>query len=63
MALRQPPWQFAATVDGWNDALFRAHLYGDTVMAWMSTYGVPAGKVGELERRWQESLDRLFPES
>lgn len=61
--LRQPPYQFAATIDGWNDALFRAHQYGGTVMAWLSTYGVPEERVRGLERRWQESLDRLFPVS
>jgi hypothetical protein len=59
--LSQPPFQFAATIDGWNDALLRAHLYGGTAMVWLSTYGVVAGRVRELERKWQEALERVFP--
>lgn len=59
--LSQPPYQFAATIDEWNDALFRAHLYDGTAMVWLSAYGVAAGRVRELERRWQEALDRVFP--
>ncbi len=58
--LRQPPYQFAAVIEGWNDALLRAHLYGGTAMVWMSAYGVPEARVKEQERRWQESLSGLF---
>ena len=63
VVLRQEPWQFAATIGSWNDALFRAHLYADTAMIWLSTYGVPAVEVQELGTRWQQFLDRLFPQA
>jgi uncharacterized protein YndB with AHSA1/START domain len=58
--LAQPPSQFAATIPGWNDALFRAHLYGGSAMLWLSTYGVPADRVRDLERRWQQAIEGVF---
>jgi hypothetical protein len=32
-------------------------------MVWLSTYGVAAGRVREVERKWQEALERVFPAS
>ncbi len=58
--LAQPPYQFAATVPGWNDALFRAHLYGGLAMLWFSTYGVAADRIRDLERRWQQAIAGVF---
>lgn len=58
--LAQAPYQFAATVEGWNGALFRAHLYGGTAMLWLSTYGVASDRVRQLERSWQAALDGIF---
>jgi hypothetical protein len=46
-----PPKQFIATVDDWNDALFRIYLVerpgggGLDVSIWLATYGVPAARV------------------
>ncbi|HEY8256630.1 MAG TPA: SRPBCC domain-containing protein [Gemmatimonadales bacterium] len=59
--LAQAPYQFAAIAGSWNDALFRAHLYGGTAMLWLSTYGVETNRVRELERQWQAALDEIFP--
>lgn len=58
--LAQAPYQFAATIPAWNDALFRAHLYGGSAMLWLSTYGVAADRVRDLERRWQQAIDDAF---
>jgi uncharacterized protein YndB with AHSA1/START domain len=58
--LAQAPYQFAATITGWNDALLRAHLYGRSAMLWLSTYGVAADRVHDLERRWQQAIEGVF---
>jgi uncharacterized protein YndB with AHSA1/START domain len=59
--LAQAPYQFAARLPAWNDALFRAHLYGGSAMLWLSTYGVAEERVRDLERRWQQAIDGVFP--
>jgi uncharacterized protein YndB with AHSA1/START domain len=58
--LAQAPYQFAATLPAWNDALFRAHLYAGSAMLWLSTYGVAEERVRDLERRWQQAIDAVF---
>jgi uncharacterized protein YndB with AHSA1/START domain len=58
--LAQAPYQFAATIPAWNDALFRAHLYGESAMLWLSTYGVAADRVLGLERQWQQAIESVF---
>jgi hypothetical protein len=62
----QPPRQFVGTIEGWNDALFRAELLRGKdgvveVQLWASIYGVPAPEVESVERAWRESLGRIFP--
>lgn len=62
--VHRPPQQFSATVDGWNEALFRLELEGGerkgNAWLWLATYGVPEKEVRALERRWRESLGRLL---
>jgi len=62
--VHRPGQQFAATVDGWNDGLFRLELEGGdrkgTGWLWLATYGIPERDVRALERRWKESLDSLL---
>jgi uncharacterized protein YndB with AHSA1/START domain len=58
--LSQSPYQFAATIPEWNEALFRAHLYGGSVMLWLSTYGIAPDRVRDLERRWQQAIEAVF---
>jgi len=59
--LWQPPSQFAASVAELNTAYLRVdtRCLGDTgtPLIWLSTYGVPAETVREIERDWQASLD------
>ncbi len=60
----QPPMQFAATVEGWNDALFRVELQGKDgageAWFWLATYGVPAAEIQSLQQAWQESARGVF---
>lgn len=57
---------FAGTVDGMNDALFRLGIescFGaPEAQLWMSTWGVPESDVRALEERFDGLLARLFPE-
>lgn len=59
--LWQPPRQFAASVVELNNAYLRVdtRCLGETgtPLIWLSTYGVPAEAVREIERDWQASLD------
>jgi uncharacterized protein YndB with AHSA1/START domain len=56
---------FAGTVDGMNDALFRLGIescFGaPAAQLWMSTWGVPESDVRALEERFDGLLARLFP--
>lgn len=62
----EPPINFVARVENWNDALLRVQfdvlpMRGvRDVSLWLSTYGVPAEKVDALRDRWRVMLDRLF---
>jgi uncharacterized protein YndB with AHSA1/START domain len=61
-----PPKQFIATVDDWNDALFRIYLVerpgggGLDVSIWLATYGVPAARVSGFQERWTDLVRALF---
>ena len=61
MYLWQPPRQFAATVDQFNNAYLRldTRCIGDTGTPWLSlsTYGIALDQVRALERTWQATLD------
>jgi uncharacterized protein YndB with AHSA1/START domain len=61
MYLWQPPRQFAATVDQFNNAYVRldTRCIGDTGTPWisLSTYGIPLDQVRALEGTWQATLD------
>jgi uncharacterized protein YndB with AHSA1/START domain len=62
--LWQPTHQFAATVDDLNNAYLRVdtRCIGEmgTPWIWLSTYGVDAQTVHDIERDWQASLDAAF---
>jgi uncharacterized protein YndB with AHSA1/START domain len=55
-----PPRQLVVTVEKMNNALLRVELFGEgddaTATIWLSAYGVPAGDVASLERKWREYL-------
>jgi hypothetical protein len=57
----QPPHQFAATVDQFNNAYLRVdtRCIGDagTPWIWLSTYGIPADHLRAVEQAWQAALD------
>jgi len=61
-----PPKQFTATAEDWNDALFRIYLVehpgggGLDVSIWLATYGVAAEKVKDFQERWT-NLVRTLP--
>jgi uncharacterized protein YndB with AHSA1/START domain len=57
---QQPPRQFVAAVDQWNDAFLRVHLYGSAATVWLSTYGVAEEDVRAVEQRWARSLAGIF---
>ena len=62
--LWQPPHQFAATVEQFNNAYLRAdtRCLGDAgaPWIWLSTYGVPADNVRVVEHAWQATLDQAL---
>ena len=62
--LWQPPRQFAANVLELNNAYLRVdtRCIGETgtPLIWLSTYGLPADQVRDLECAWQKSVDTLF---
>ena len=59
--LWQPPHQFAATVDQFNNAYLRVdtRCLGDTgtPWIWLSAYGVSPESVQRIEQKWQTALD------
>lgn len=62
-----PKWQFGATVENLNDSLLRVELEpgsGDTITAyvWLSAFGLPEAKINAFCNRWQDRLEKLFPE-
>lgn len=61
--LWQPPRQLAATVQNWNDALFRVEIHaagGGSAVAWLSTYGIATARVTELQAAWRRTLPAAF---
>jgi uncharacterized protein YndB with AHSA1/START domain len=59
------PHQFAGTVIGLRDALFRlklmTHVDGTLdVVLWLATYGVPEETVRAFERQWTERVQHLL---
>jgi len=64
--LWQPPRQFVSTVDELNDAFLRidTRCIGDagTPLIWLSTYGVAADALRDIERNWQAALEAAFAE-
>lgn len=58
--IHRPPTDFSGTVTHLNDALLRyVHEVG-TVSLWLATWGVPQSAVDELQRRWQDEMNRLL---
>lgn len=64
------PRDFAATVEGWNDAYLRVRIDdgcgwtpGNEINLWLSTYGVDDAKLEALRSRWEALADRLFAAS
>ena len=62
-----PPEQLALTVAELDDAYLRidTRCIGETgtALVWLSTYGVRADVVAEIERAWQRVIDAAFLES
>jgi hypothetical protein len=71
VVVNDPPYEFAGTIDGMNDALVSLRTHeaggpspGDGHQAGLfaSTWGLPAADVEALRRRWKNLLDRLAAE-
>ena len=65
--VHEPPHTLSMTIDNLEDSLLALdfeHIGGKTFLyANLSTFGVAASQVRELESQWKGWLDRLFPES
>jgi uncharacterized protein YndB with AHSA1/START domain len=57
----QPPRQFAGTVDGLGDGLFRIEVYAARPHLWLAVWNGNRGVLDGIEARWRQMLERLFP--
>jgi hypothetical protein len=59
------PRQFTATVENWNDALFRMYLVdhpgggGLDVSVWLAAYNVPEERINVFQERWKDLIATL----
>ena len=63
--LYMPPSNFVASMKGLNNALLRVRLeeFGRReAQVWLSTYEVEPSEVDAFQARWDQRLERLFPE-
>jgi uncharacterized protein YndB with AHSA1/START domain len=58
----RPPRQFAGTVDGLGDALFRVEVYAARANLWIAQWRGDAGALERIEARWRRMLAELFPD-
>lgn len=65
----EPPAQYAATLSEPADALFRLSVEppapgggGRSVVLWLQAWGPAGDRLREIESRWAELLERVYPE-
>lgn len=68
VVVNDPPYEFAGTVEGLNDALACLRMHdvggpspdsGHVACLWLSSWGVPKQEVEALGERWKRLLDGL----
>ncbi|HKP28224.1 MAG TPA: SRPBCC domain-containing protein [Gemmatimonadales bacterium] len=55
--VRTPPVQLVMSVDQLNDGILRVELeFGNRVIAWLATWGVPRATIDTINVEWQRTL-------